>query len=131
MSQISHNTGESEVYPGFLVQPVTFDTTIVSVGDHLDFRNLSDFKILLTKEFEKGTRNFILDFSKTKSFDSAGVGSLFALYKRLSQDSGMICFASASDVVMKTVEITRSYKIFPQYQTVEAAQRAVRKLRFS
>lgn len=113
MNQISHhnNTGESEVYPGFLVQPVTFDTTIVSGGDHLDFRNSSDFKILLTKQFEKGTRNFILGFSKTRSFDSAGVGSLFALYKRLSQDSGMICFASASDVVMKTVEITRSYKI--------------------
>ena len=130
MNQFSRSDDYAGVEQGYLVHPINYDTTIVSVGDHLDFRNSPGFKEMLSNQFDRGTRNFILDFSMTRSFDSTGIGSLFSLYRKLSQERGIICFASASEVVLKTVEITRSYKVFPQFNSVEEAQKAVNKRRF-
>ena len=109
----------------FSVDPITNDTVIVRVGDSLDFRNVSDLTVILKYRVRLGTRNFILDFSDTKSFDSTGLVSLFALYRQLAPLSGMICFASASGTVKNAVQMTRSYKVIPQFPTVEAAQKAV------
>ncbi len=109
----------------FSVDPITHDTAIVTVGDYLDFRNASDFKVILKDQVRLGTRKFILDFSDTKSFDSTGLGSLFTLYRQLTPLSGMICFASASGTVKNTIQLTRSYKVFQQFSTVEAAQKTI------
>ncbi len=109
----------------FSVDPITTDTAVVTVGEYLDFRNASDFNVILKDHVRQGTRKFILDFSDTTSFDSTGLGSLFTLYRQLAPLSGMICFASTSDVVRYAVQVTRSYKVFSQYPTVEAARKAV------
>lgn len=100
-------------------------TVVLTVGDYLNFRNASDFKLILKDQVRLGTRKFILDFSDTKSFDSTGLGSLFTLYRHLTPLSGMICFASASGTVKNTIQLTRSYKVFPQFPTVEAAQKRI------
>ncbi len=112
----------------FSVDPITTDTAIVTVGEYLDFRNASDFKVILKDQVRLGTRKFVLDFTDTKSFDSAGLGSIFALYRQLAPLSGVICFASASDVVKYAVQVTRLFRMFPQFPTVETARKAVRTL---
>ncbi len=112
----------------FSIDPITTDTAIVTVGDHLDFRNASDFKVILKDRVRLGTRKFILDFSDTKTFDSAGLGSLFMLYRQLAPLSGVICFASTTDVVKYAVQVTRLYRMFPQFPTVEVARKAIRTL---
>ncbi len=109
----------------FSIDPITTDTSIVTVGDYLDFRNASEFKAILKDQVRLGTRKFILDFSDTKSFDSTGLGSLFALYRQLARMDGMICFASTSGAVRYAVQMTQSYKVFQQFPTVEEAQQAV------
>jgi len=108
----------------FSVDVITNNTAIVTVGEYLDFRNASDFKVILKNQVRLGTRKFILDFSHTKSFDSTGLGSLFALYHQLEPLSGVICMASTTDVVKYAVEMTHLYKVFQQFPTVEAAQKA-------
>ncbi len=107
------------------VDPITNDTAIVTVGDYLDFRNASDFKVILKDQVRLGTRKFILDFSDTQSFDSTGLGSLFTLYRQLARLSGTICFAATSRTVKNAIQMTRSYKVFQQFPTVEAARKAV------
>ncbi len=109
----------------FSVDPITKETTVVRIGDYLDFRNASDFKVILKDQVRLGTRKFILDFTHTKSFDSTGLGSIFALYRQLEPLSGVICFASASDVVKYAVQVTRLSRLFPQFTTVEEAQTAI------
>jgi len=109
----------------FSVDPITNATAIVTIGEYLDFRNAWDLSIILKDHVRLGTRKFILDFSDTKSIDSTGLGSIFTLYHQLKPLSGMICFASASDTVRITLKLTRSYKVFPQFPTVEEAQKAV------
>ncbi len=112
----------------FSVDPITKETTVVRIGDHLDFRNASDFKVILKDQVRQGARIFILDFSDTELIDSTGLGSLFNLYRQLARLNGTICFASASGAVKLTVELTRLYKAFPQFPTVETARKAVRTL---
>ena len=99
-----HGRDEEEF---FSVDPITTDTVVVTVGDYLDFRNASYLKVILKDQVRLGTRKFILDFSKTKSFDSTGLGSLFALYRQLEPLSGVICFASSTEVVKYAVHVTR------------------------
>ena len=101
------------------------ETVVLTVGDHLDFRNAPEFKDILKEQLRLGTRKFILDFTDTRSFDSSGLGSLFTLYRHLAPLNGVIYFASASNIVKNTVQLTKIDRVFPQFQTVEEAQEAV------
>lgn len=106
----------------YSIQSISEDAIVIAVGDHLDFRNTTDFKNMLKDQFDAGTRTFILDFSKTISFDSTGLGSLFTLYRRLAKVSGVIYFASTSKVVKNAVDLTGTYKVFRQFASIEDAQ---------
>ncbi len=126
IAQVTHSeNAPTEARVSFSVDAITNDTAIVTIGDCLDFRNASDLKVILKDQILLGTRKFILDFSGTKSFDSTGLGSLFAVYRQLAPLSGMICFASTSGTVKNAVQMTRSYKVFPQFRTVETAKKSV------
>jgi len=71
---------------------------------------------------QEGARNFILDFSDTGILDSTGLGSIFSLYRQVSPLNGQVVFASVSRPVQVVVQLTRTYKVFRQFPSVEAAQ---------
>lgn len=105
----------------FPIQTAPPDIAVVRVGKALDFRNAADFKNACQQHVQTGTRNFILDFSGTGILDSTGLGSVFSLYRQLSPMGGQVVFASVSRPVQVVVQLTRTYKVFRQYPTVEAA----------
>ncbi len=97
---------------------------VIRVGKALDFRNASDFKVLCQEYLQQGTHNFILDFSETGILDSTGLGSIFSVYRQVSPVGGQLVFASVSRPVQVVVQLTRTYKVFKQYPSVEAAKDA-------
>ncbi len=97
---------------------------IIRVGKALDFRNASDFKTLCQDHLQQGTHNFILDFSDTGILDSTGLGSIFSVYRQVSPLGGQVVFAAVSRPVQVVVQLTRTYKVFKQFPTVDAAQEA-------
>ena len=109
----------------FTVASISDDTVVVTIGAMLDFRTASDFKIVYQDQIGSGTRNFILDFTDTGSFDSTGLGSLFMLYRNISQLGGEVFFASLSKPVENTVQLTHAYKVFRLFPTVDAACEAI------
>lgn len=109
----------------FTVQSITDDTVVVAIGAVLDFRTASDFKDLYQDRIGAGTRNFILDFTDTGSFDSTGLGSIFTLYRCISALGGHVIFASLSASVRNTVKLTHAYKVFRLFPTVDAACEAI------
>lgn len=109
----------------FDVESRSSQTVIVHMGEALDFRNADDFKETFQEHVEDGARNFILDFSETEVLDSTGLGSIFSLYREISPDDGKVAFADVSRPVQVVVQLTRTYKVFRQFPSVEAAEEAL------
>lgn len=109
----------------FSIEPVTQETVTVKIGKALDFRNAADFKTTCQEQVQSGARNFILDFSETGILDSTGLGSIFSLYRQVSPLNGQVVFASVSRPVQVVVQLTRTYKVFRQFPSVDAAREAL------
>lgn len=108
------------------IQVVAPDLAVVRVGKALDFRNAADFKSACQQHIANGVRHFILDFSGTGILDSTGLGSIFSLYRQLTPLGGQVVFAAVSRPVQVVVQLTRTYKVFRQFPTVEAAHQQLR-----
>jgi anti-sigma B factor antagonist len=109
----------------FDVESLASDTVVVHMGEALDFRNADEFKATFQEHVEDGVENFILDFSETEVLDSTGLGSIFSLYREISPEDGKVAFADVSRPVQVVVQLTRTYKVFRQFPSVEAAQEAL------
>ena len=105
----------------------TFDeqSAVIHVGEALDFRNADEFKASCQEHVQSGTQNFIIDFSQTNILDSTGLGSIFSLYRNVSPKEGQVVFASVSQPVRVVVQLTRTYKVFRQFPSVEEAKKAL------
>lgn len=108
----------------FNTESLSTETVVIHVGEALDFRNADEFKSTFQEYVEDGVRQFILDFSSTEVLDSTGLGSIFSLYREISPDEGKVAFANVSEPVQVVVQLTRTYKVFRQFPSVEAAQEA-------
>lgn len=109
----------------FEVDSLSDNTVVVRMGEALDFRNADDFKSTFKDHVEDGTRNFILDFSDTEVLDSTGLGAIFSLYREISPEDGKVAFADVSRPVQVVVQLTRTYKVFRQFPSVQAAEEAL------
>ncbi len=110
----------------FVLEPTNdHKSVIVRIWKALDFRNAAEFKTVCQEKVQEGARNFILDFSDTGILDSTGLGSIFSLYRQVAPLNGQVVFASVSRPVQAVVELTRAYKVFRQFHTVEEAQGAL------
>jgi len=123
--QIFANRLHTPTHMSFSVEPLSSHTVVIRMGEALDFRNADDFKSTFQSEIDDGSINFILDFSDTSVLDSTGLGSIFSLYRQISPDDGQVAFADVSRPVQVVVQLTRTYKVFRQFPTVEAAQEAL------
>ena len=100
-------------------------TATVRIGKSLDFRNAEAFKSACQEQLRHGVRNFILDFSNTGILDSTGLGSIFSVYRQVTPLEGQMVFAAVSRPVQLVVRLTHTYKVFPQYASVDAARNAL------
>ena len=68
-------------------------------------------------------RTVILDLGGITFLDSSGLGALIALLKRTTEAGGDIKLAGLRKEVRLVFEITRAYKIFDIFDSVEEALR--------
>jgi anti-sigma B factor antagonist len=101
-------------------------TVIVHIGEGLDFRNVAMFKALCQEQVRAAVRHFILDFSEASLLDSVGLGAIFSLYRSVTPANGQVVFAAVSAPVKVMVQVTKIYRVFPQYRTIALACEALR-----
>lgn len=70
-------------------------------------------------------RTVILDLGGITFLDSSGLGALIALLKRTTESGGDIKLAGLRKEIRLVFEITRAYKIFDIFDSVEEALRVV------
>lgn len=101
-------------------------TVILRIGEGLDFRNATEFKKVCQEQVQSAVRHFILDFSEARLLDSVGLGAIFSLYRNVTPTNGQVVFAAVSAPVQVMVQVTKIYRVFPQYKTVALACEALR-----
>lgn len=75
---------------------------------------------------QSGCRNVVVDMSKLELLDSAGLGALVAAAQQARERGGDLKFASLQKRPRLVFELTRSYKLFDIFDTLEEALRAAR-----
>jgi len=98
---------------------------ILRVGKSLDFKNADEFKQACQEKVAAGGRQFILDFSETGLLDSMGLGAIFSLYREVTRLEGQVVFACLSGPVQMVVQLTRIYRVFTSYPSLQAARTAL------
>ena len=69
-------------------------------------------------------RNVVVDLGGVDFLDSAGLGTVIAILKRIAERGGDLKIASLQKKVRMVFEITRAYKVFDILDSVEEAVKA-------
>lgn len=98
---------------------------IVQVEKALTAATVDSFReqLLDWQEAEKSIKNYVIDMEKVDFMDSAGLGTLIAMLKRVTERGGDMKIACLQKKPRMVFEITRAYKVFEIYDSVEDALR--------
>jgi anti-sigma B factor antagonist len=84
----------------------------VYLTGEVDVGNCSMFKEELNKVIEESEGVFMLDFSNLSYIDSAGLGILVGIYKRLAENHRELTVINANDYIKKLFRITKLDTLF-------------------
>ncbi|MEA2067804.1 MAG: STAS domain-containing protein [Verrucomicrobiota bacterium] len=76
------------------------------------------------QEAEVDVKNYIINLEQVDFMDSAGLGTLIAVLKRVTERGGDMKIACLQKKPRMVFEITRAYKVFEIYDTLDDALKA-------
>jgi anti-sigma B factor antagonist len=80
-----------------------------------------NFKEIVFKEIESGTRNLIISFENVEYLDSSFLGALVAILKNLVPKNGKLTLIELNNDIRNLFELTRLDKIFNLMNSLETA----------
>ena len=99
------------------------NSSILKVSKRLDASNVAEFKTKAGSILgDDSVKSLVIDFSETVFLDSAGLGALVSILKLVSQaKEKKLALVSLSLQVRQIFELTKLYRLFDIYNTVEEA----------
>jgi anti-sigma B factor antagonist len=99
---------------------------LISLGSALTAASADSFREQFLSWWQgmPDMRNVVVDMGGADFLDSAGLGALIALLKRVSERGGDMKLARMQKKVRMVFEITRAYKVFDIFDTAEEALKA-------
>lgn len=99
---------------------------VVRVDGALTAATVDNFREELSdwQDRERDVRNFVFDLEAVDFMDSAGLGTLIATLKRITERGGDMKLACLQKKPRMVFEITRAHKVFEIYNSVDDALRA-------
>ena len=96
---------------------------VVRVSRALTAATVDSFREKLTdwQEREPDVKNYVVDLEAVDFMDSAGLGTLIAALKRISERGGDMKLACLQKKPRMVFEITRAHKVFEIYNNVDDA----------
>ena len=88
------------------------DTVVIAVEGQLVAANRQQLREAVVSEIERGARAFVIDFSDTGYVDSAGLGALVSLSKRIRESSGSLRLTNLNEDLRTLFELTRLDTLF-------------------
>lgn len=96
------------------------DIGVMQIGGKLDASNASLLKSQFVEHLDETTR-FVLNLENLEAIDSTGLGAIVSCLKKTSEIGGDLKITSLQSKPRIVFEITRAYKIFDIYDSVDAA----------
>jgi anti-sigma B factor antagonist len=93
---------------------------VVEISGNLNVSNADNLKKQFLENLNR-TKNFILDLKKMDFVDSTGLGAIVACLKYAVEQEGMLKIANLQKKPKMLFEITRVYKVFDIYDSLEEA----------
>ena len=96
---------------------------VVQISKSLTAATVDSFREQLSgwQEVESEVKNYVIDLEQVDFMDSAGLGTLIAVLKRVTEQGGDMKIACLQKKPRMVFEITRAYKVFEIYDSVEEA----------
>ena len=104
---------------GFPAQAV--GVPVVTAPEELDITNVPQLEPALAEAAAKGHGSFVVDMSRTRFCDSAGLHALLAAHKRARADGGGLVLAIGGQAVRRLFEITGADTVVPCFASLEEA----------
>lgn len=98
---------------------------MLKLAERLDSTNADVFKKEAVAVLNTGAPGLIIDFSGTRFVDSIGLGALVSILKQSALKQKKIVLVSLSPQVRQIFELTRLYRLFEIFATVEEATAAL------
>ena len=95
--------------------------TLIKLRGTLEIGKQAKLKEDLLKQIYPGSSKVILDFKAVEFIDSACLGILISLTRKLREQGGDMCLANLQEDVHSIFQITRLDKIFKIYENTEDA----------
>jgi anti-sigma B factor antagonist len=93
----------------------------VEVDGQLIVGNRQELKSKVLDEMEKGSRKFLIDFSRTGYIDSSGLGVLVSLSKKIREQGGELRLADLNEDLRTLFELTKLDTLFQISETRDKA----------
>ena len=96
------------------------DVLIAHVQMFLDQVGAENFKYVLTERMKEGEK-VVLDLEKLVNIDNFGLDALLAVAQKALENNSLIKLARVSADMQIVLDITRVYRVFDIYPTIEEA----------
>ncbi len=97
------------------------DVVVFRIKGDIDAYSSPNLKDKVAKEIGKGTKKIVLNLTNVDYIDSAGLGVLVALLKRVKKEQGILRISGLKPNILKIFQLTRLNQIFDIYNTEEEA----------
>ena len=106
-----------------LTRTVVDDVPVIGLAEkiEIDLGNFEEFKAAFAKSLKKSDRQVVLDVSNVEFFDSAGMGVLLSLQKRLKERDGQVVIAGLNRSVAEVFRMVGFDLVFVTFPGVDEA----------
>jgi anti-anti-sigma factor len=94
---------------------------VVTTPEELDITNAPHLEPALSEAAARGHGSFVVDMSRTRFCDCAGLQVLLAAHKRARGDGGGLVLVIAGQAVLRLFEITGADTVIPCFASLEEA----------
>ena len=85
---------------------------VIAVEGQLIAANRQQLRDAVLPEIDRGARNFVIDFADTGYIDSAGLGALVSLSKRIRESDGTLRLTNLNEDLRTLFELTKLDTLF-------------------
>jgi len=97
------------------------NTSVISLRGEIDVYTAPRLRQALIDLVSGGATDIVVDMDKVDFLDSTGLGVLVGGLKRVKSNDGDLRLVVTQDRIMKIFDITGLSKVFPMYDSLDAA----------